>query len=93
MLNDIDSVADEALGWYTAMPFAVGGLGGFLGGYFDSSLSLWLTGVLVTTTGSYLIPFVLGAVVAVIAGIVYLLLLRAPILVGRAATEIGDTSS
>ncbi|WP_198398188.1 hypothetical protein [Brevibacterium antiquum] len=63
------------------------------GGYFAGSLSPWLTGVLVTTTGSYLIPFVLGAVVAVIAGIAYLLLLRAPIRVDSAATEIGDTSS
>lgn len=182
MLNDIYSVADEALGWYTAIPFAVGGIGGILGGwfttkysrmrshltplackrriaavyggalaicsilvgvttghfalqltamslalffcgalsavgwsipadvvtgsrvaslgsiqnfggYFAGSLSPWLTGVLVTTTGSYLIPFVLGAVVAVIAGIAYLLLLRAPIRVDSAATEIGDTSS
>lgn len=182
MLGDIYSVADEALGWYTAIPFAVGGIGGILGGwfttkysrmrshltplackrriaavyggalaicsilvgattghfalqltsmslalffcgalsamgwsipadvvtgsrvaslgsiqnfggYFAGSLSPWLTGVLVTTTGSYLIPFVLGAVVAVIAGIAYLLLLRAPIRVDSAATEIGDTSS
>lgn len=182
MLNDIYSVAAEALGWYTAIPFAVGGIGGILGGwfttkysrmrahlaplackrriaavyggalaicsilvgvttghfalqlaamslalffcgalsavgwsipadvvtgsrvaslgsiqnfggYFAGSLSPWLTGVLVTTTGSYLIPFVLGAVVAVIAGIAYLLLLRAPIRVDSAATEIGDTSS
>lgn len=182
MLNDIYSVADEALGWYTAIPFAVGGIGGILGGwfttkysrmrshltplackrriaavyggalaicsilvgvttghfalqltamslalffcgalsavgwsipadvvtgsrvaslgsiqnfggYFAGSLSPWLTGVLVTTTGSYLIPFVLGAVVAVIAGIAYLLLLRAPIRVDSAVTEIGDTSS
>ena len=182
MLNDIYSVADEALGWYTAIPFAVGGIGGILGGwfttkysrmrsylaplackrriaavyggalaicsilvgvttghfalqltamslalffcgavsavgwsipadvvtgsrvaslgsiqnfggYFAGSLSPWLTGVLVTTTGSYLIPFVVGAVVAVIAGIAYLLLLRAPIRVDSAATEIGDTSS
>lgn len=182
MLNDIYAVADEALGWYTAIPFAVGGIGGILGGwfttkysrmrshltplackrriaavysgalaicsilvgvttghfalqlsamslalffcgalsavgwsipadvvtgsrvaslgsiqnfggYFAGSLSPWLTGVLVTTTGSYLIPFVLGAVVAGIAGIAYLLLLRAPIRVDSAATEIGDTSS
>ncbi|MCF2587768.1 MFS transporter [Brevibacterium sp. UCMA 11752] len=182
MLNDIYSVADEALGWYTAIPFAVGGIGGILGGwfttkysrmrsylaplackrriaavyggalaicsilvgvttghfalqlaamslalffcgalsavgwsipadvvtgsrvaslgsiqnfggYFAGSLSPWLTGVLVTTTGSYLIPFVVGAVVAVIAGIAYLLLLRAPIRLDSTATEIGDTSS
>ncbi|MCF2572867.1 MFS transporter [Brevibacterium sp. UCMA 11754] len=182
MLGDIYSVADEALGWYTAIPFAVGGIGGILGGwfttkysrmrshltplackrriaaiyggalaicsilvgvttghfalqltamslalffcgalsavgwsipadvvtgsrvaslgsiqnfggYFAGSLSPWLTGVLVTTTGSYLIPFVLGAVVAVIAGIAYLLLLRAPIRVDSSTPEIGDTRS
>ena len=176
MLNDIYSVTDEALGWYTSIPFAVGGIGGILGGwfttkysrmrthlaplvckrqiaavyggalavcsilvgittghfaaqlsamslalffcgalsavgwsipadvvtgsrvasigsiqnfggYFAGSLSPWLTGVLVTTTGSYLIPFIVGAAVAVIAGIAYLLLLRAPIRVSEPAVK------
>jgi MFS family permease len=182
MLNDIYSVADAALGWYTAIPFAVGGIGGILGGwfttkysrmrdqsaplvckrqiaaiyggalavcsvlvgvttghfvlqlsamslalffcgalsavgwsipadvvtgsrvaslgsiqnfggYFAGSLSPWLTGVLVTTTDSYLVPFLLGAVVAVIAGIAYLLLLRAPIRVTSNSTETGNPTS
>ena len=182
MLNDIYAVADAALGWYTAIPFAVGGIGGILGGwfttkyskirarlaplackrqvaaiyggalaicsifvgvttghfiaqlsamslalffcgalsavgwsipadvvtgsrvaslgsiqnfggYFAGSLSPWLTGVLVTTTGSYLVPFILGAAVAVIAGIAYLLLLRTPIRLPGATIDKGATSS
>jgi len=182
MLNDIYSVTDEALGWYTSIPFAVGGVGGILGGwfttkysrmrthlaplvckrqiaavyggalaicsilvgittghfaaqlsamslalffcgalsavgwsipadvvtgsrvasigsiqnfggYFAGSLSPWLTGVLVTTTGSYLIPFIVGAAVAVIAGIAYLILLRAPIRVSEPAVENGGASA
>ena len=182
MLNDIYSVTDEALGWYTSIPFAVGGVGGILGGwfttkysrmrthlaplvckrqiaavyggalaicsilvgittghfaaqlsamslalffcgalsavgwsipadvvtgsrvasigsiqnfggYFAGSLSPWLTGVLVTTTGSYLIPFIVGAAVAVIAGIAYLILLRAPIRVSEPAVEDGGASA
>ena len=182
MLNDIYSVTDEALGWYTSIPFAVGGIGGILGGwfttkysrmrthlaplvckrqiaavyggalaicsilvgittghfaaqlsamslalffcgalsavgwsipadvvtgsrvasigsiqnfggYFAGSLSPWLTGVLVTTTGSYLIPFIVGAAVAVIAGIAYLILLRAPIRVSEPAVEDGGASA
>ena len=182
MLNDIYAVADAALGWYTAIPFAVGGIGGILGGwfttkyskirarlaplackrqvaaiyggalaicsifvgvttghfiaqlsamslalffcgalsavgwsipadvvtgsrvaslgsiqnfggYFAGSLSPWLTGVLVTTTGSYLIPFIVGAAVAVIAGIAYLILLRAPIRVSEPAVEDGGASA
>lgn len=182
MLNDIYSVADAALGWYTAIPFAVGGIGGILGGwfttkysrmrdqlaplvckrqiaaiyggalavcsvlvgvttghfvlqlsamslalffcgalsavgwsipadvvtgsrvaslgsiqnfggYFAGSLSPWLTGVLVTTTDSYLVPFLLGAVVAVIAGIAYLVLLRAPIRAAGRSPENGDPTS
>src|SRR5699024_9065494 len=63
------------------------------GGYFAGSLSPWLTGVLVTTTGSYLVPFILGAVVAVIAGVAYLLLLRAPIRVAGSSPENGDRTS
>ncbi|GAA1936768.1 MFS transporter [Brevibacterium antiquum] len=39
MLGDIYSVADEALGWYTAIPFAVGGIGGILGGWFTTKYS------------------------------------------------------
>src|SRR5699024_5430293 len=39
MLNDIYSVADAALGWYTAIPFAVGGVGGILGGWFTTKYS------------------------------------------------------
>ena len=63
------------------------------GGYFAGSLSPWLTGVLVTTTGSYLIPFIVGAAVAVIAGIAYLILLRAPIRVSEPAVENGGASA
>ena len=63
------------------------------GGYFAGSLSPWLTGVLVTTTGSYLVPFILGAAVAVIAGIAYLLLLRTPIRLPGATIDKGATSS
>ncbi|WP_420097386.1 MFS transporter [Brevibacterium sediminis] len=39
MLNGIYSVADAALGWYTAIPFAVGGIGGILGGWFTTKYS------------------------------------------------------
>ncbi|WP_420097387.1 hypothetical protein [Brevibacterium sediminis] len=46
-----------------------------------------------TTTDSYLVPFILGAVVAVIAGIAYLLLLRAPIRVADSSPENGDVTS
>lgn len=49
------------------------------GGYFAGSLSPLLTGVIATATGSYVASFVVGAVVAVIAGIAYLALLRGPI--------------
>lgn len=59
----------------------VGSLGSIqnFGGYFAGALSPVLTGTIAQTTGSYALSFVVGAVVAVIAGIAYLVLLRGPI--------------
>lgn len=50
-----------------------------VGGYFGSTLSPGLTGMIVAATGSFDIPFVIGGIVALAAAVLYLVTVRRPI--------------
>lgn len=75
----------SAVGWSipsdVVVKDRVGALGSIqnFGGYFAGALSPILAGTIADATGSYALAFVVGALVAVIAGIAYLLLLKGPI--------------